>query len=165
MALFDGASFFGLHLLSDFIHCLRLFIRALRWVNIPKTTFSTVDTDTADNPVYPEPLVKMVFQPPSWVPDITTQISPSANVAEWALESRRASGSVRSPFICALTGKKYTLKEVREKVNALAKALCNELGWSPNQGTAEDKVIGVLAVNSVRCSTFQWAYNPDQSIA
>uniref|UniRef100_A0A0D2Y6R0 Uncharacterized protein n=1 Tax=Fusarium oxysporum (strain Fo5176) TaxID=660025 RepID=A0A0D2Y6R0_FUSOF len=91
----------------------------------------------------------MVFQPPSWVPDITTQISPSANVAEWALESRRASGSVRSPFICALTGKKYTLKEVREKVNALAKALCNELGWSPNQGTAEDKVIGVLAVNSI----------------
>ena len=165
MALFDGASFFGLHLLSDFIHCLRPFIRALRWVNIPETTFSTVDTDAADNPVYPEPLVKMVFQPPSWVPDITTQISPNANVAEWALESRRASGSVRSPFICALTGKKYTLKEVREKVNALAKALCNELGWSPNQSTAEDKVIGVLAVNSVRYSTLQWAYNPDHSIA
>ncbi|RYC82472.1 hypothetical protein BFJ63_vAg14652 [Fusarium oxysporum f. sp. narcissi] len=157
MALFDGASFFGLHLLSDFIHCLRLFIRALRWVNIPETTFSTVDTDTADNPVYPEPLVKMVFQPPSWVPDITTQISPSANVAEWALESRRASGSVRSPFICALTGKKYTLKEVREKVNALAKALCNELGWSPNQGTAEDKVIGVLAVNSLDFLVVCWA--------
>ncbi|EGU81532.1 hypothetical protein FOXB_07957 [Fusarium oxysporum f. sp. conglutinans Fo5176] len=157
MALFDGASFFGLHLLSDFIHCLRLFIRALRWVNIPETTFSTVDTDTADNPVYPEPLVKMVFQPPSWVPDITTQISPNANVAEWALESRRASGSVRSPFICALTGKKYTLKEVREKVNALAKALCNELGWSPNQGTAEDKVIGVLAVNSLDFLVVCWA--------
>ncbi|KAJ4162195.1 hypothetical protein BFJ70_g4439 [Fusarium oxysporum] len=157
MALFDGASFFGLHLLSDFIHCLRLFIRALRWVNIPETTFSTVDTDTADNPVYPEPLVKMVFQPPSWVPDITTQISPSANVAEWAFESRRASGSVRSPFICALTGKKYTLKEVREKVNALAKALCNELGWSPNQGTAEDKVIGVLAVNSLDFLVVCWA--------
>ncbi|KAM0081890.1 hypothetical protein ACKRZS_005915 [Fusarium odoratissimum] len=157
MALFDGASFFGLHLLSDFIHCLRLLIRPLRWVNIPETTFSTVDTDTADNPVYPEPLVKMVFQPPSWVPDITTQISPNANVAEWALESRRASGSVRSPFICALTGKKYTLKEVREKVNALAKALCNELGWSPNQGTAEDKVIGVLAVNSLDFLVVCWA--------
>ncbi|RKL04502.1 hypothetical protein BFJ68_g11104 [Fusarium oxysporum] len=99
----------------------------------------------------------MVFQPPSWVPDITTQISPSANVAEWALESRRASGSVRSPFICALTGKKYTLKEVREKVNALAKALCNELGWSPNQGTAEDKVIGVLAVNSLDFLVVCWA--------
>ncbi|EMT74411.1 Luciferin 4-monooxygenase [Fusarium odoratissimum] len=99
----------------------------------------------------------MVFQPPSWVPDITTQISPNANVAEWALESRRASGSVRSPFICALTGKKYTLKEVREKVNALAKALCNELGWLPNQGTAEDKVIGVLAVNSLDFLVVCWA--------
>ncbi|EWY81794.1 hypothetical protein FOYG_16007 [Fusarium oxysporum NRRL 32931] len=99
----------------------------------------------------------MVFQPPSWVPDITTQISPSANVAEWALESRRASGSVRSPFICALTGKKYTLKEVREKVNALAKALCNELRWSPNQGTAEDKAIGVLAVNSLDFLVVCWA--------
>jgi hypothetical protein len=91
----------------------------------------------------------MVFQPPSWVPGITTQIHPNANVAEWALESRRASGSVRAPLICALTGKKYTLKEVREKVNSLARALCSELGWSPNQGIAEDKVIGVLAVNSV----------------
>ncbi|EXA34448.1 hypothetical protein FOVG_14427 [Fusarium oxysporum f. sp. pisi HDV247] len=99
----------------------------------------------------------MVFQPPSWVPDITAQISPNANVAEWALESRRASGSVRSPFICALTGKKYTLKEVREKVNALAKVLCNELGWSPNQGTAEDKVIGVLAVNSLDFLVVCWA--------
>ncbi|KAF5551397.1 phenylacetyl ligase [Fusarium mexicanum] len=99
----------------------------------------------------------MVFQPPSWVPDITTQIPPNANVAEWALESRRASGSVRAPFICALTGKKYTLKEVREKVNALAKALGNELGWSPNQGTAEEKVIGVLAVNSLDFLIVCWA--------
>ncbi|KAF5687020.1 putative phenylacetyl ligase [Fusarium denticulatum] len=99
----------------------------------------------------------MVFQPPSWVPDITTQIPSNANVAEWALESRRASGSVRAPFICALTGKKYTLKEVREKVNALAKALCNELGWSPNQGTAEGKVIGVLAVNSLDFLVVCWA--------
>ncbi|KAF5593868.1 phenylacetyl ligase [Fusarium subglutinans] len=99
----------------------------------------------------------MVFQPPSWVPDITTQIPPNANVAEWALESRRASGSVRAPFICALTGKKYTLKEVREKVNALAKALCSELGWSPNQSTAEEKVIGVLAVNSLDFLVVCWA--------
>ncbi|KAF4961414.1 hypothetical protein FGADI_268 [Fusarium gaditjirri] len=99
----------------------------------------------------------MVFQPPSWVPDITTQIAPNANVAEWALESRRASGSVRSPFICALTGQKYTLKEVREKVNALAKALCSELGWAPNQGTAEEKVIGVLAVNSLDFLIVCWA--------
>ncbi|KAG9494875.1 putative NRPS-like protein biosynthetic cluster [Fusarium musae] len=99
----------------------------------------------------------MVFQPPSWVPDITTQVHPNANVAEWALESRRASGSVRAPFICALTGKKYTLKEVREKVNALAKALCSELGWSPNQGIAEEKVIGVLAVNSLDFLVVCWA--------
>jgi hypothetical protein len=107
----------------------------------------------------------MVFQPPSWVPDITTQISPTANVAEWALESRRATGSVRSPFICGLTGKKYTLKEVREKVNALAKALCNELKWSPNQGTAEDKVIGVLAVNSVCTLIFPWVHCADHFVA
>ncbi|CZR45109.1 putative phenylacetyl-CoA ligase [Fusarium proliferatum ET1] len=99
----------------------------------------------------------MVFQPPSWVPDITTQIPPNANVAEWALESRRATGSVRAPFICALTGKKYTFKDVREKVNALAKALGNELGWLPNQGTAEEKVIGVLAVNSLDFLVVCWA--------
>ncbi|KAF4334070.1 phenylacetyl ligase [Fusarium beomiforme] len=107
----------------------------------------------------------MVFLPPSWTPDITTLISPTANVAEWALESRRISGSVRPPFICALTGNKYTFKEVKEKVNALAKALCNELQWSPNQGTAEEKVIGVLAVNSLDFLVVCWAIHRIGGIA
>ncbi|KAF9767599.1 hypothetical protein IL306_015213 [Fusarium sp. DS 682] len=107
----------------------------------------------------------MVFLPPSWTPDIQAQISPTANVAEWALESRRASGSVHPPFICALTGKKYTLKEVREKVNALAKALCKELQWSPNQGSAEEKVIGVLAVNSLDFLVVCWAIHRIGGIA
>lgn len=91
----------------------------------------------------------MVFLPPSWAPDITPYIPPTANVGDFMLEARRASGSVLPPFICALTGNKYTRKDVRENVNALAKSLCHELKWSPNQGNAEDKVIGVLGVNSV----------------
>ncbi|KAF4448429.1 putative phenylacetyl-CoA ligase [Fusarium austroafricanum] len=107
----------------------------------------------------------MVFLPPSWVPDITSYIPPTTTVGEWALESRRATASVQPPFICALTGNKYTSKDVRENINALAKALCHELEWSPNQGTGEDKVIGVLGVNSLDFLVVCWAIHRIGGIA
>lgn len=91
----------------------------------------------------------MIFLPPSWLPDITPQIARAKTVGDFVLDGRRATGSVRPPLICALTGKSYTADEVREKVESLARALCQDLGWSPNQGLAQDKVVGVLSVNSV----------------
>ncbi|RYP15657.1 hypothetical protein DL767_010302 [Monosporascus sp. MG133] len=95
----------------------------------------------------------MVFLPPSWLPDITAQIPPATNVGEFVLAGRRAEGSARPPLICAVTGKRYTADEVSEKVEILARALCRDLGWSPNCGSAEEKVVGILSGNSILFSS------------
>jgi hypothetical protein len=55
----------------------------------------------------------------------------------------------RDPFTCGLTGKTYTAQEMADRVEHLAKALSKEFGWSPNQGTEWDKVIGIFALNTV----------------
>lgn len=55
----------------------------------------------------------------------------------------------RNPFTCGLSGKTYTAAEVVDRVEWLAQALANEFGWSPNQGTEWDKVIGIFALNTV----------------
>ena len=54
------------------------------------------------------------------------------------------------PFTCGLTGAEYSMVEVRDRVNALARGLSKELGWKPNRGTEWDKIIGVFSVNTVR---------------
>ena len=56
----------------------------------------------------------------------------------------------RAPFTCGLSGTQYSIEEVRDRVNALARSLSKELGWHPNQGTEWDKVVGVFSVNTVR---------------
>jgi hypothetical protein len=92
----------------------------------------------------------MVFLPPSWLPDITAQIPPATNVGDFVLAGRRATGSTRLPLVCAETGKRYTADEIGEKVEILARALCQDLGWSPNHGSAQEKVVAILSENSVR---------------
>jgi hypothetical protein len=102
----------------------------------------------------------MVFLPPSWLPDITDQIPPSTSVGDFVLGGRRVEGSTRPPLICAVTGNKYTADEVAKKVENLAKALCQDLEWSPNHGSAPEKVVGLLSGNSVCSSTLvlPWFY-------
>ena len=55
----------------------------------------------------------------------------------------------RNPFTCGLTGKTFTVQQVKERVDALARGLLKELGWEVNKGTEWDKVVGVFAPNTV----------------
>lgn len=61
----------------------------------------------------------------------------------------------RPPFTCGLSGLEYSVFEVRDRVNALARALSKELGWKPNEGTEWDKVIAIFSLNTVRLGDFQ----------
>jgi hypothetical protein len=60
----------------------------------------------------------------------------------------------KNPFTCGLSGRTFTGFEMKERVESLAKALAQELGWKPNVGTEWDKVIGIFSLNSVNTSVF-----------
>lgn len=55
----------------------------------------------------------------------------------------------RNPFTCGLTGKTYTALEQMERVDLLARAMGKRMGWTPNEGTAWDKVVCVFSLNTV----------------
>ncbi len=56
----------------------------------------------------------------------------------------------KAPFTCGLTGVEYSMVEVRDRVDKLARSLSKELSFGPNAGTEWDKVVGVFSVNTVR---------------
>lgn len=91
----------------------------------------------------------MVFVPPSWVPDITPRIPARVNVGDFVLDGRRAGGCVRPPLVDASTGDICTTEEMSEKVDTLAAALHQDLGWSRDESSAAAKVVGVVCLNSV----------------
>ncbi|PCG89490.1 AMP-dependent synthetase/ligase [Penicillium occitanis (nom. inval.)] len=99
----------------------------------------------------------MVFLPPPWLPDINAQIPPGANVGDFVLAGRRATGTAQPALICAKTGKGYTGDDVGDKVEILARALCRDLGWSPNKGSSKEKVIAILSENSIDFLVVCWA--------
>jgi len=58
----------------------------------------------------------------------------------------------RNPFTCGLTGKTHTTAEFFERVDYLARALGQKMGWKPNEETPWDKVLNIFSVNTVRIS-------------
>lgn len=55
----------------------------------------------------------------------------------------------RNPFVCGLTGKAYSVSEVKDRVGHLAKAIAKRLDFSPNEGTEWDKVVALFSLNTV----------------
>lgn len=102
----------------------------------------------------------MPFHPPSWVPELPFDPPDSIPISEFMLEEtfgRHPLGYSRAPFTCGLSGKSYSSLEVKERVDYLARALGKELGWSPNEGSEYDKVIGVFSVNTLDTLPLAWA--------
>lgn len=56
----------------------------------------------------------------------------------------------RNPFTCGLTGRTYSTAQVLDRSECLARALAHRLKWTPNDGTAWDKVVGIFSLNTVR---------------
>lgn len=55
----------------------------------------------------------------------------------------------RNPFTCGITGKTYSTAEAFQRREYLARALSKITGWTPNEGTEWEKVIGVFSFNNV----------------
>lgn len=55
----------------------------------------------------------------------------------------------KNPYTCGLSGRTYSIREMIQRVDHLARALSKELEWKPNEGSEWDKVLGIFALNTV----------------
>lgn len=66
---------------------------------------------------------------------------------------RAAFAQSRNPYTCGITGRGFTAADVAQRVDSLAKALAETLGWSVHDGSEWDKVACVFSINTVRTPT------------
>lgn len=56
----------------------------------------------------------------------------------------------RNPFTCGITGKTYTMTEVLQREDFMARAIGKRLGYDICDGTEWDRVVGLFSLNTVR---------------
>ncbi|KAF2843262.1 phenylacetyl-CoA ligase [Patellaria atrata CBS 101060] len=101
----------------------------------------------------------MIFHSPSWVPKLANPPS-SVTIPEFIFDEstgRAPFAQSRDPFVCGITGKSFSVQEVKERVDLLARGLAPELNWSSNAGTEFEKVVAVFSLNSIDYGTVSWA--------
>jgi hypothetical protein len=96
----------------------------------------------------------MYWTSPSHVPQLPFQPPDTLPIHEFLFNDgdnygRHSKFTSKPPFTCGSTGKAYSVSEVAERIEYLARALSRELGWSVNEGDEMDKVIGIFSHNSV----------------
>lgn len=132
----------------------------------------------------------MVFYPPAWVPKLPigkprpAPSKPGAHLADRSLTTTDPPDSVpieefmrnetygrhpvaqsRNPFTCGLTGRTYSLAQMTERIDALARALGKRTGWMVNEGTPWDKVACVFSLNTVDYVTALYSIHRFSGIA
>ena len=101
----------------------------------------------------------MPFGPPSWSPPLAP-IPDSISLERFMFDEkygRHAISDSRPPFVDGLTGRSYTVSELKDRVERLSRSLSNELGFHPDQGSEWDKVVACFSVNSVDYMCLAWA--------
>ncbi|PGH32859.1 ribosome assembly protein SQT1 [[Emmonsia] crescens] len=109
----------------------------------------------------------MVFTPPKWVGP-APNIPDSIPISEFMLNERygrHPMGYSYTPFVCGLSGKSYSTLEVAERVDVLARSLCKEFGWHPNEGSESSRVTCIYSVNAIDYLTLCWAIHRCSGIA
>lgn len=93
----------------------------------------------------------MVFTPATWLPPLPA--IPDVPLHKFMFEEKYGRASFNSslpPFVCSVTGRSISARDLVQRVELLARSLAAELGWSVNEGSEYDKVISVFAMNTVR---------------
>ncbi|KAF5972463.1 putative phenylacetyl-CoA ligase [Fusarium bulbicola] len=95
----------------------------------------------------------MVFESPAWARALPPVPFPdSITVEEFMYSEKHGRKSLklsRNPYTCGLTGQTYTVAEVRERVDSMARAIAKRLDWSVANGTEWDKVACVFSWNTI----------------
>ncbi|KAK7425297.1 hypothetical protein QQZ08_008194 [Neonectria magnoliae] len=94
----------------------------------------------------------MVFTPPQWVPKLPFDPPDSITVADFVNNEnygRCPIAKARNPFTCGFTGKTYSVAEVLQREEHLARAIAKRLGYHLHEGTEWDRVIGLFSLNTI----------------
>ncbi|GKT42464.1 acyl-CoA ligase easD [Colletotrichum spaethianum] len=94
----------------------------------------------------------MVFTSPQWVPQLPIDPPDSITIAEFMSNEkygRYPVAEARNPYTCGLSGKSYTASEVKQRTDALARAIAKKLDFAPNEGTEWDKVVALFSLNTI----------------
>ncbi|KAK4901009.1 hypothetical protein LTR27_002193 [Elasticomyces elasticus] len=108
----------------------------------------------------------MPFVPPSWCPPLP-QVPDSISIESFMWEERYGRhplGYSQDPFTDGLTGRTYNAFDLKDRIDHLARGLCNEFDWTPESSEWE-KVIGVFSLNTVDYVPLTWAIHRIGGIA
>jgi hypothetical protein len=97
----------------------------------------------------------MSFQSPSYIPELSFAPPDTVAVHEFLFGDGDRLGRYpleksKPPFICAISGKSYSAREVAERIELVGRALSSRLGWRVTEGHELDKVTCVYSLNTVR---------------
>ncbi|RLL95445.1 hypothetical protein CFD26_103828 [Aspergillus turcosus] len=101
----------------------------------------------------------MVFLPSATAGELPP-IPDNIPISEFMLNEkygRHPVGQSRDPYTCGLTGKSYSVSQVAERVDLLARALAKEFNWAPNSGTEWDKTVAIFSLNTIDTLPLSWA--------
>nr|QIW91880.1 Ligase [Phialomyces arenicola] len=102
----------------------------------------------------------MVFTSSPWWSEIAVPVPDTKLVGDFVIERNNPlyDWSEDKPvLVCAQSGKSYKMKEIDHNVTLLAASLAKALGWSPNKGAPEDKVVGICSFNTIDLVPLSWA--------
>ncbi|KAG5765929.1 hypothetical protein H9Q72_006008 [Fusarium xylarioides] len=95
----------------------------------------------------------MVFESPAWARALPPVSLPDSITIEEFMYSekhgRKPLKLSRNPYTCGLTGQTYTVAEVKERVDSMARAIAKRLDWSVANGREWDKVACVFSWNTL----------------
>lgn len=96
----------------------------------------------------------MVFKTAEWVGDLPFDPPAKTLVGDFLFNQswpgQVPGADANGTLVCASTGASLSMQVVRERVDFLARSLCQQLKWQPNEGSPAQKVIGIFSVNAVR---------------
>ncbi|KAH7157934.1 hypothetical protein B0J13DRAFT_184879 [Dactylonectria estremocensis] len=94
----------------------------------------------------------MVFTSPPSVAQLPSDPPDSITIAEYVNNEKYGRCPVaksRNPFTCGFTGKTYSMTEVLQREEFMARAIAKRLGYSLHEGTEWDRVVGLFSLNTI----------------
>ncbi|KAH7025270.1 uncharacterized protein B0I36DRAFT_250793 [Microdochium trichocladiopsis] len=104
----------------------------------------------------------MAFVTPAYVPSMPFEVPDDVPVQSFLLKDdsrygRRPLAQSKPPFTCGVSGLSYSVAEVSERVESLARALSHKLSLQVDTGNELDKVISIFSVNTANSLVVSWA--------